>query len=292
MPHYTLAMKTAHACGAEGVLMWAHHPGAYHSTAPMHRCMTMPPSQAPQKPSPRGKENAGDADSMKPATDATSVPKQAQALPLADEQPQQDQQQCTQPQPPAEELAAEHVREDQPVAQEQQPTPAATAAAPAKVGLADVASIVKCRWGGCCQLPAPTKMCAPADSPHILQHLLTHPLHACPMCTCSLCCGAIATSLVLSCGHTACGDCLYRWLNEKPFCPTCQMGLRAVPVRCLALDAIVLLLKPFLSDPQRASFDRRQEAGHSAADKVTSRRGAATGGTWDGAFELLCKLDW
>ena len=63
--------------------------------------------------------------------------------------------------------------------------------------------------------------------------------HLTPHLTCGLCSKLVAAPLVVSCGHMFCGACLCDYLNNDPMCPTCQMGLRAVPVRCLAVDAVV-----------------------------------------------------
>ena len=65
-----------------------------------------------------------------------------------------------------------------------------------------------------------------------------------------------------------CGQCLFDYLNRDPMCPTCQMGLRAVPVRCLAVDAIGDILKASMSAKEREKFAKRLEEGRSAADKV------------------------
>lgn len=44
--------------------------------------------------------------------------------------------------------------------------------------------------------------------------------------TCGICSSLLASSLVLSCGHIFCGQCLFDYLNTKPSCPTCQVRQR------------------------------------------------------------------
>lgn len=48
---------------------------------------------------------------------------------------------------------------------------------------------------------------------------------------CGLCSGPVASSLLLTCTHLFCGDCICKHLQQKAECPTCHMALRAVPVR-------------------------------------------------------------
>ncbi|KAG2430385.1 hypothetical protein HYH02_013747 [Chlamydomonas schloesseri] len=86
--------------------------------------------------------------------------------------------------------------------------------------------------------------------------------------TCALCANLIASSLVLSCGHQYCGSCLFDWLGNKPCCPSCQVPLRAIPMRCIALDSIVEAFLTSLSDADLAAYKARQEEGKSAANKV------------------------
>ncbi|KAG2422587.1 hypothetical protein HXX76_015915 [Chlamydomonas incerta] len=86
--------------------------------------------------------------------------------------------------------------------------------------------------------------------------------------TCALCTNLIASSLVLSCGHQYCGSCLFDWLGNKPCCPSCQVPLRAIPMRCIALDSIVEAFLSSLTDADLVSYKARQEEGKSAANKV------------------------
>ncbi|GIL50596.1 hypothetical protein Vafri_6735 [Volvox africanus] len=86
--------------------------------------------------------------------------------------------------------------------------------------------------------------------------------------TCALCSNLIASSLVLSCGHQYCGSCLFDWLGNKPSCPNCQVPLRAIPMRCIALDGIVEAFLTSFSEAEVAAFKARQEEGKSAANKV------------------------
>ncbi|GIL71650.1 hypothetical protein Vretifemale_2174 [Volvox reticuliferus] len=106
--------------------------------------------------------------------------------------------------------------------------------------------------------------------------------------TCALCNNLIASSLVLSCGHQYCGSCLFEWLGNKPSCPNCQVPLRAVPMRCIALDGIVEAFLGSFSVEDVASFKARKEEGKSAANKVnkmfwwlqpSAMPGMAPGGT-------------
>ncbi|KAG1659174.1 hypothetical protein FOA52_007555 [Chlamydomonas sp. UWO 241] len=84
---------------------------------------------------------------------------------------------------------------------------------------------------------------------------------------CGLCTQLIASSLVLSCGHAYCGACLFEHVNEKPSCPTCQVGLRAIPVRCLALDGVAESVAASLP-AGGTSYAVRVEDGRSAANKL------------------------
>ncbi|GFR51185.1 hypothetical protein Agub_g13462 [Astrephomene gubernaculifera] len=86
--------------------------------------------------------------------------------------------------------------------------------------------------------------------------------------TCALCNNLIASSLVLSCGHQYCGSCLFDWLGNKPSCPNCQVPLRAIPMRCIALDGVVEAFLGSLPDHEVAAYKARQEEGKSAANKV------------------------
>ncbi|GLC56360.1 hypothetical protein PLESTB_001096300 [Pleodorina starrii] len=86
--------------------------------------------------------------------------------------------------------------------------------------------------------------------------------------TCALCNNLIASSLVLSCGHQYCGSCLFDWLGNKPSCPNCQVPLRAIPMRCIALDGVVEAFLASLPEEEVAAHKTRQEEGKSAANKV------------------------
>jgi hypothetical protein len=85
-----------------------------------------------------------------------------------------------------------------------------------------------------------------------------------PHLRCGLCREHVAGSLVLSCGHLFCGQCLADHLIGSPSCPACQMSLRAIPVRCSALDNVMAALLPALSPAQQDSYKRRKERGESA----------------------------
>lgn len=91
--------------------------------------------------------------------------------------------------------------------------------------------------------------------------------------TCSICNGWKANSLVLCCGHTFCGGCLYHTLAShaqvKPKCPTCQIQLRAPPVKCIALDGIVHAMQNSFTPPEYRSYVMRIEEGKGTADKLT-----------------------
>jgi len=91
--------------------------------------------------------------------------------------------------------------------------------------------------------------------------------------TCGLCCGPFAHSLVLTCSHLFCGDCLLKRLqqdgmNSKQSCPTCNMDLRAVPVRCLAMDKVAAAIVPSLPQDQQQQYNRRCRDGQTAADQI------------------------
>jgi hypothetical protein len=87
--------------------------------------------------------------------------------------------------------------------------------------------------------------------------------------SCGLCSGPVASSLLLSCSHLFCGDCVFRHLSqEKPCCPTCNMDLRAVPVRCLAMDKVAASIVPSLTAEQQQQYAKRKQDGQCAADKV------------------------
>jgi hypothetical protein len=85
-----------------------------------------------------------------------------------------------------------------------------------------------------------------------------------PHLRCGLCREHVAGSLVLSCGHLFCGSCLSDHLIASPSCPACQMSLRAIPVRCIAIDHVVAALLPALPAPQREAHAHRKERGESA----------------------------
>lgn len=76
----------------------------------------------------------------------------------------------------------------------------------------------------------------------------------------------------MSCGHIFCGDCLFGFLNTKPSCPTCQVNLRAIPVRCLALDSVVSAFEHCLPPTEAEDWKRRTEDGKSAANKLNKVR--------------------
>lgn len=86
--------------------------------------------------------------------------------------------------------------------------------------------------------------------------------------SCGLCHGPVASSLLLSCSHLFCGDCISKHLSEKPSCPTCNMDLRAVPVRCLAMDKVAAFVVPSLATEQQQHYAKRKKDGQCAADKV------------------------
>lgn len=91
--------------------------------------------------------------------------------------------------------------------------------------------------------------------------------------TCGLCSGPFAQSLVLTCSHLFCGDCLLKRLQQegltsKQTCPTCNMDLRAVPVRCLAMDKIAAAIVPSLPLEQQQQYSKRCRDGQTAADQI------------------------
>jgi hypothetical protein len=92
--------------------------------------------------------------------------------------------------------------------------------------------------------------------------------HLTPHLTCGLCSKLVAAPLVVSCGHMFCGACLCDYLNKDPMCPTCQMGLRAVPVRCLAVDAVVDAMMGGLAPCDKERYSKRVADGKSAADRI------------------------
>jgi hypothetical protein len=89
-----------------------------------------------------------------------------------------------------------------------------------------------------------------------------------PHLTCGLCSKLVAAPLVVSCGHMFCGSCLCDYLAKDPMCPTCQVGLRAVPVRCLAVDAVVDAVVGALMPREKERFGKRVADGKSAADRI------------------------
>ena len=52
--------------------------------------------------------------------------------------------------------------------------------------------------------------------------------------TCGVCTGLLASSLVLGCGHSFCGTCLFDLLNDKPSCPTCAVSFSPMLLRFVA----------------------------------------------------------
>ncbi|PNH12170.1 E3 ubiquitin-protein ligase [Tetrabaena socialis] len=86
--------------------------------------------------------------------------------------------------------------------------------------------------------------------------------------TCAICSDLICSTLVLSCGHQYCGSCLFDWLGNRPSCPSCQVPVRAIPMRCVGLDAIVEAFLTAMPEQEVAAYKARQEEGRSAANKV------------------------
>jgi len=86
--------------------------------------------------------------------------------------------------------------------------------------------------------------------------------------SCGLCRGPVASSLILSCSHLFCGDCLWQHLQKRQSCPTCSMALRAVPVRCLAMDKVAASIVPSLPQQQQQQYAKRSKDGQCTADKV------------------------
>ncbi|GBF89973.1 hypothetical protein Rsub_02679 [Raphidocelis subcapitata] len=89
-----------------------------------------------------------------------------------------------------------------------------------------------------------------------------------PHLCCSLCNDLAAGALVLACGHLFCGACLSDRLICSPKCPACHMALRAIPIRCRAVDHVIDALLPALSEARRDAFRRRREGGEGAASMV------------------------
>lgn len=87
--------------------------------------------------------------------------------------------------------------------------------------------------------------------------------------SCGLCRGPVASSLILSCSHLFCGDCLWQHLQKRQSCPTCSMALRAVPVRCLAMDKVAASIVPSLPQQQQQQYAKRYKDGQCTADKVS-----------------------
>ncbi|KAI8465415.1 MAG: hypothetical protein J3K34DRAFT_525408 [Monoraphidium minutum] len=97
--------------------------------------------------------------------------------------------------------------------------------------------------------PASPRVCVDDLTPHL---------------RCGLCREPVAGSLVLSCGHLFCGQCLCDHLTSTPACPACQMSLRAIPVRCHAIDHVVGALLPALAPAVQDAFRHRKERGECA----------------------------
>jgi len=86
-----------------------------------------------------------------------------------------------------------------------------------------------------------------------------------PHLRCGLCRDLAAGALVLSCGHLFCGQCLAeQCMLGGSACPACQMALRAIPVRCVAIDRVVSALMAALVPSQQEAFKRRRERGEGA----------------------------
>lgn len=86
--------------------------------------------------------------------------------------------------------------------------------------------------------------------------------------SCGLCEGPVAGSLLLSCSHLFCGACLFTKLQQKACCPTCNMELRAIPIRCLAMDKVAASIVPSLSTEEQQEYSKRKKDGQCVADQV------------------------
>lgn len=95
-----------------------------------------------------------------------------------------------------------------------------------------------------------------------------------PHLRCGLCREPVAGALVLNCGHLYCGACLVDHLTRAggggggEACPACQMPLRAIPVRCIAIDHVVSALAPALEPTCRDALGRRRERGEPAPSVI------------------------
>jgi hypothetical protein len=90
-----------------------------------------------------------------------------------------------------------------------------------------------------------------------------------PHVTCKICHGVLSSAMVLSCGHSFCAFCLFKWLTENQTCPRCPVGLRSLPSRCTALDAVVTLLVPSLPANEQEHYMMRKSESETACSKVT-----------------------
>eukprot|EP00878_Enallax_costatus_P010330 GHUV01010782.1.p1 GENE.GHUV01010782.1~~GHUV01010782.1.p1 ORF type:complete len:359 (+),score=86.57 GHUV01010782.1:130-1077(+) len=86
--------------------------------------------------------------------------------------------------------------------------------------------------------------------------------------SCGLCGGPVASSLLLSCSHLFCGSCLFTKLQQRASCPTCNMDLRAIPVRCLAMDKVAAVVVPSLTTQEQQQYSKRKQDGQCVADQV------------------------
>lgn len=74
--------------------------------------------------------------------------------------------------------------------------------------------------------------------------------------------------MLLSCSHLFCGSCLFTKLQEKACCPACNMDLRAIPVRCLAMDRVAASVVPSLSTEEQQQYSKRKQDGQCVADQI------------------------
>ena len=98
------------------------------------------------------------------------------------------------------------------------------------VALDDIRTNLTCKQGVTPDLACHSSIQSVVAALQLLTPIPHHPLAG------GVCNSLVASSLVLSCGHTFCGSCIFELLNDKPACPTCAVSGPRTPPRCPPLS--------------------------------------------------------
>ncbi|RIB07332.1 hypothetical protein C2G38_438442 [Gigaspora rosea] len=56
---------------------------------------------------------------------------------------------------------------------------------------------------------------------------------------CTICLEYMSNTCTISCGHTFCYDCLYKWFTKQKKCPTCCVKITIAPVLSFVIKDII-----------------------------------------------------